>query len=267
MTLVRRTVRTSDGLELAVVEFGGTGRPILLVHGLMGRATTWWAVARWLSAHGRVVGPDARGHGRSQAAGPWTTQRLVADLLDVVGQLALAPAVVIGHSMGGLHGWQLAAANPELVLGVVVEDMAPDYRGRSVQLVADWFGAMPTVFPSLAAVRDAFGWPWPSLGEYMAECVEERADGYHLLSRVQHAVAIAAEWAEHDYRDSLRAVRCPVLLIEGEQGNTPPGQLAEVAAQMPNARHVRVPGTGHLVHADAPQAYRTAVEQFLAELS
>lgn len=59
----------------------------------------------------------------------------------------------------------------------------------------------------------------------------------------------------------------PVLLIEGEQGNTPPGQLAEVAAQMPNARHVRVPGTGHLVHADAPQAYRTAVEQFLAELS
>ena len=264
--MVRRTVRTSDGLELTAVEFGGTGRPILLLHGLMGRATTWWAVARWLSEHGRVVGLDARGHGRSQAAGPWTTQRFVADLVDVVGQLALAPSVVIGHSMGGLHGWQLAAANPELVRGVVVEDMAPDYRGRSVQLAADWFGAMPATFTSVAAVRDAFGWPWPSFGDYMAECVEERADGYHLLSRVEDAVAIAAEWAEHDYRDSLRAVRCPVQLIEGEHGNTPPGQLAGIAEQMRNARHVRVPGTGHLVHADAPQAYRDAVEQFLAEL-
>ncbi|MGH3623046.1 MAG: alpha/beta fold hydrolase, partial [Sciscionella sp.] len=47
------------------VEFGGSGQPILLLHGLMGRARTWWPVARWLTRHGRVVGLDARGHGRS----------------------------------------------------------------------------------------------------------------------------------------------------------------------------------------------------------
>ncbi len=262
----RRTVRSSDGLELAVVDFGGSGQPILLLHGLMGRATTWWPVARWLAGHGRVVGLDARGHGRSQARGPWTTERFVADLVDAFQQLALAPAVVIGHSMGGLHGWELAAGHPELVRGIVVEDMAPDYRGRSVQPVADWFGAMPATFPSLAAVREAFGWPWPSFGDYMAECVEECADGYHLLCRVRDAVAIAAEWAQRDYRESLCAVRCPVLLVEGDSGTTPPGQLAQLAAHLPNARHLRISGTGHLVHADAPRAYRDAVERFLTEL-
>ncbi|WP_181780079.1 alpha/beta fold hydrolase, partial [Pseudonocardia pini] len=57
----RRSVRTSDGTYLAVVEFGGEGTPILLLHGLMGRATTWWSLARRLTAYGRVLGLDARG--------------------------------------------------------------------------------------------------------------------------------------------------------------------------------------------------------------
>ena len=56
---MRRAVRTSDGVDLAVVEFGGAGDPILLLHGLMGRATTWWAVAEKLTAFGRVLGLEA----------------------------------------------------------------------------------------------------------------------------------------------------------------------------------------------------------------
>ena len=68
-------MRTSDGTYLAVVEFGGEGIPILLLHGLMGRASTWWSLARRLTAYGRVLGLDARGHGRSQAAGPWICRR------------------------------------------------------------------------------------------------------------------------------------------------------------------------------------------------
>ncbi|MBC8092853.1 MAG: alpha/beta hydrolase, partial [Pseudonocardia sp.] len=44
---------------MTVVEFGGHGPPILLLHGLMGRAITWWPVAQWLTAHGRVLGLDA----------------------------------------------------------------------------------------------------------------------------------------------------------------------------------------------------------------
>ena len=52
-------------MTLEIVEFGGTGRPVVLLHGLMGRATTWWPIARELTRHGRVLGLDARGHGRS----------------------------------------------------------------------------------------------------------------------------------------------------------------------------------------------------------
>ncbi|HXV91956.1 MAG TPA: alpha/beta hydrolase, partial [Pseudonocardia sp.] len=141
---MRRVVRTDDGIDLAVVEFGGAGPPVLLLHGLMGRATTWWPVARRLTGRARVLGHDARGHGRSGARGPWTTDRMVTDAAQVLAELG--PAVVIGHSMGGLHGLVLAARCPELVRALVVEDIGVDFRGRSAADARAWFAALPQPF-------------------------------------------------------------------------------------------------------------------------
>lgn len=255
-------MRTSDGLDLQVVEFGGAGPPILLLHGLMGRASTWWPVAQWLTGHGRVLGHDARGHGRSCARGPWTTERMVRDAEEVLAPVG--PAVVIGHSMGGLHGLALAARRPDLVRALVVEDMGVDFRGRSAEAAGAWFAAMPQPFPSLAAVREAFGGPRPTSGAYMAECVEERADGYHLLARIEHVTEIASEWARVDHWSTLDAVRCPVLVIEAEDSVAPAGQLEAMASRLADAVHTCLPGTGHLTHADAPARYRSALAPFLS---
>ncbi len=259
----RRTVRTDDGVDLAVTEFGGAGAPVLLLHGLMGRASTWWPVAQWLVGHGRVLGLDARGHGRSAARGPWTVERMAADAARVLDR----PGIVVGHSMGGLHGIALAAARPDLVRALVVEDMGVNFRGVDAAATSAWFEAVPQPFPSLAAVREAFGWPRPEFGEYLTECVEERADGYHLLAAVEHTTEIAAEWARTDFWDALDAVRCPVLLIEAQESVAPPGQMAEMAGRLSDAVHVHVPGAGHLVHATAPGPYRAAVQAFLERLS
>jgi pimeloyl-ACP methyl ester carboxylesterase len=253
-------MRTSDGAELVVSEFGGSGPPILLLHGLMGRASTWWEAAEWLADHGRVVGLDARGHGHSEARGPWTTDRMAADVVQVLTELG--PAVVVGHSMGGLHGLVAAARSPELVRALVVEDMGVDFRGRSAADARAWFTALPQSFPSLAAVRRAFGHPRAEFGEYMTECVEERPDGYHLLAGVEHTTAIAAEWAERDHWSAVAAVRCPALLVEAEESVAPDGQMALMAARMPGATHVRVPGTGHLVHAGTE--FRPIIQSFLS---
>ncbi|MBA3905788.1 MAG: alpha/beta hydrolase [Pseudonocardiales bacterium] len=254
-------MRTSDGVELRVVELGGRGQPLLLLHGLMGRATTWWPVARRLAAHGRVVGLDARGHGRSQARGPWTTQRLAADVTELLD--GLGPSVVIGHSMGALHGLVAAAERPELVRALVVEDMGVDFVGHSAAEARAWFGALPPRWPALAAVREAFA----DYGDYMIECVEERADGWALLADVAHATEIAAEWAEQAWWDVLPLVSCPTLLIEAQKSVAPPGQMVRMAKLLPDARHVLIPDSSHLVHRSAPDAHRAAVEAFLAELA
>jgi pimeloyl-ACP methyl ester carboxylesterase len=251
-------VRTSDGVELRLVELGGHGQLIVLLHGLMGRASTWWPVARWLAEHGRVVGLDARGHGRSQAHGPWTTQRLAADVTELLDDLG--PAILVGHSMGALHGLVAAAERPDLVRALVVEDMGVDFVGRSAADARAWFGALPPTWPALAAVREAFA----GYGDYMIECVEERDGGWALLSDVAHTTEIAGEWAERAWWDVLARVTCPVLLLEAQESVAPPGQMERMAQLLPDARHLTVPGSSHLVHQSAPEAYRSAVETFLA---
>lgn len=248
-----------------VVEFGGSGPGILLLHGLMGRARTWWPVARWLTSYGRVVGLDARSHGHSpHRGGAWRTEDFVADAADALTELGLGPAVVIGHSMGGLHAWALAATHPELVRAVVVEDMAPDQRGGTTEFWRVHFESWPVPFVSLAHVREFFG----PRGDFFAECMVERADGYHLMASLEDLYGIAEEWGVREYWSLVERVRCPLLALEAEQSAMPPGQMAELARRVPGGlgRHMLIPGSGHVIHDDAPQEFRGAVEAFLCEV-
>ncbi len=242
---MRWTLHSSDGVDLEVVEFGGSGRPVVLLHGLMGRATTWWPVARELVRHGRVLGPDARGHGRSgrPTGGAWSPERMTADVVELLERIG--PAALVGHSMGGLSALLAAARRPDLVTAVVVEDMAVDLTVLPSN-AADAYTGVEQPYPSLAAVREAFD----GVGDYMTECVEERADGYHLLVDLADATAIATHWTHTAHWDALDAVRAPTLLIEAEDSIVPPGQAEEMARRITGAEHVRIPGTGHLLHDD-----------------
>jgi pimeloyl-ACP methyl ester carboxylesterase len=246
-----------------VVEFGGAGPGILLLHGLMGRATTWWGTARWLSGHGRVVGVDARAHGRNPHRKHCDTEQFAADAADRIRDLRLGPSVVIGHSMGGLHAIALAAGYPDLVRGIVVVDMAPDNRGRTAEVWRPYLESWPA-FQSLAHVRDFFG----PAGDYFVECVEEHEDGYRLIGDLHEMFEIAQEWGRRDYWDLVAGVRCPMLVIEAGESPMPPGQLAEMARRAGgDARHVRIHGAGHIVHEDAPLEFRYVVETFLDQFT
>lgn len=244
---------------------GGTGRPIVLVHGLMGRGTTWGRHVPWLVEHGAVYTYDAPWHrGRDvDDAAPIGTERFVAELGSAVESLR-EPAILIGHSMGGLHSWCLAAARPELVRALVVEDMAPDFVGGTTGAWEPWLHALPIEFTSADAVFAEFG---PIAGRYFLEAFDRTATGWRLHGRPERWIAIAAEWGTRDYWTQWRAVRAPVLLVEAGDSVTPHGQMERMTQlAAPRASYVRVPGAGHLVHDDAPEVYREAVETFLAAL-
>jgi pimeloyl-ACP methyl ester carboxylesterase len=243
---------------------GGEGRPLVLVHGLMGRGSTWSRQVPWLSAHGAVYTYDAPWHRGREVAGRGRicTEQFVAELGGAVAELG--PAVLIGHSMGALHAWCLAAERPEAVAALVVEDMAPDFVGRTTGAWEPWLHALPAEFPSPDAVRAEFG---AVAGRYFLEAFDRTASGWRLHGRPADWVAIAAEWGTRDFWVQWQAVRAPVLLIEAGDSVTPPGQMRRMAERAGGrARYVQVPGAGHLVHDEAPVAYREAVEEFLASL-
>ncbi|WP_429424517.1 alpha/beta fold hydrolase [Nocardia sp. GAS34] len=241
-----------------VIDEGGAGAPILLLHGLMGSARTWRGQLDWLREFGQLYTFDAAGHGRP-APLELTTEAFVADLAAATAAIT-GPMVVIGHSMGGLHGWMFAARHPERVRALVVEDMAPDFRGRTARDWAEMIAGWPQPFPDDDAVLEFFG---PVAGRYFLDSFTRGPDGYRLHGEVSTFRDISEEWGTRDFWTEWKSLRVPALLLEGEHTITPPGQMRRMAEMNPNARHVLVPDAGHLVHDDQPLAYRTEVSAFL----
>src|SRR3954466_8517099 len=106
--------RTIDlGGPVHYLDFGGSGKPIVLVHGLGGSAVNWLSVGHALAAHGRVVAPDLAGHGRTRFKGRLAHVAKNRELLSrFLRAVAGEPAVLIGNSMGGYLSIAQAAAEP-----------------------------------------------------------------------------------------------------------------------------------------------------------
>jgi len=241
---------------------GGRGDPVVLVHGLMGRGSTWPRQVPWLTGLGAVYTYDAPWHRGRDVDDPYpiSTERFVADLGDAVAALG-TPARLVGHSMGALHSWCLAAERPDLVSALVVEDMAPDFQGRTTGPWEPWLHNLPVEFDSADQVFAEFG---SVAGQYFLEAFDRTPTGWRLHGHTSRWIEIAAEWGTRDYWAQWRAVRSPVLLIEAGNSVTPSGQMYSMNETGHRAEYLHVPGAGHLVHDEAPLVYRQAVESFLA---
>ena len=250
----------------ALTDHGGDGLPILLLHGLMGRGRTWSRQVGWLRRYGRVFTVDAAWHTgpirHPELIGPDSvaTERFVADVVAVLERIDDGPAILIGHSMGGLHGWCTAAARPNLVRAVVVEDMAADFRGQTTRSWTPWFDSWPERLTSLGHAQQLFG---VVAGRYFYEAFD---DG-RLNGDWRVFADIAEQWGRRDYWAQWGAVQVPTLLLEAGFTVTPPGQMAQMARRNENAEHVVVGGAGHLIHDDAPDFFRGAVEAFLSGIA
>jgi pimeloyl-ACP methyl ester carboxylesterase len=154
----------------------------------------------------------------------------------------------------------VAAERPELVSALVVEDMAPDFRGRTTGPWEPWLHNLPVEFDSAEQVYAEFG---ELAGRYFLEAFDRRNNGWRLHGHTSRWIEIAAEWGTRDYWAQWQAVRSPVLLIEAGNSVAPAGQMQSMSENRRSTTYLRVADAGHLVHDEAPQVYRRAVESFL----
>ena len=125
-----RTVLVPDRGELFVRDSGGAGQPVLLVHGWMFPSDLNWlySYAPLAAAGYRVLAMDLRGHGRGLRSGePFSLAACADDAAGVLQALGLAPALVVGYSMGGPVTQLLAQRHPERVAGFVLCATALDW--------------------------------------------------------------------------------------------------------------------------------------------
>jgi len=275
--------RTLEGdPDLTYYDSGGgvTGDPpIVLAHGATFRSEDWESIYPRLAARHRVIAYDARGHGRSGRARSYALADLVADQLRMLREVAGAPAVLIGHSIGGATALVLAAAHPELVRGLVLEDpWLARYREPRTAEQAAHLGRLravlerrddPRAFRSaLAAVP--LRTPGPrgerTLGDIRGFLDVERLASYYadvdlafwdlMLVRDEAGTTAIAE--------AIPRVRCPVLLlVAGVESALAAGEADRLAADLADVALVHFPGVGHRIHAVSSARFLEALDPFL----
>lgn len=246
-----RTVDMSDGTQIAVTTTG-TGEPMLLIAGLGYASWSWCRQRPALANRFRFVTVDNRGVGASdKPPGPYSIAMMAEDMVTVLGELGLAPAHVVGASMGGYIAMTLAWRRPDLVRSLTLIATARGGPGSSevpdaTKLAwAQASGLGPAAF-ARATMPLSFRNGWTNdHPEELRELLEMRLQA----PTPQHAWTAQYEACERYLRSEqpMRTIRVPTLVLHGTQDRIVPFANAElVAASIPGARLVTLQGAGHL---------------------
>ena len=258
-TPMRRTLDLG-GRRLSCLDFGGPGRPLLALHGLLDQGATWTHLACELAPHWRVIAPDQRGHGNSDRADDYTREGFVSDAAAVIELLGTGPVPVVGHSLGGLNALQLAAWHPEAVRALIIEDipaaLTPGGAAEHLGFLERARHRADTREELLAALGPA--------RPYFADAARPSpAGGWELPFHPQDAL-LAEQFNEGDHWADWLASRCPALLIHGTRSQIlTSGQAERMAARRPATRRTAL-DADHFVHAAVPDAFAREVSGFLA---
>jgi pimeloyl-ACP methyl ester carboxylesterase len=252
--------------------------PMVLIHGSLLRSEDWENVFPRLATRYRTIAYDARGHGKSERAADYSLRAFADDALHVLRDLAKAPTVLIGHSLGALAALAAAAEAPELVAGLVLEDPALGYG-------APWAEAMyaplrdALVANDPAALRkavDRFPLPSPgprgerTYGEMRGFYAAERVLTYYkdvdpafIDSRLkgEDAKTLIAGWLER--------ITAPTLVIAGEPrlgSNLDDAAEWRLKKAIKDLTVKRFPGTGHVIHGYRPEQFLENLEPFLRRI-
>ncbi|MCX5214999.1 alpha/beta hydrolase [Kitasatospora sp. NBC_00240] len=215
------------GIRLAHRVSGDPGsRPLVLLHALGEGAADWDGVRDTFARHRRVYAPDLRGHGRSDRPGTYSFELMRDDVLALLATLGPEPVDLVGHSMGAVVAYLVAAAAPERVRRLVLEDVPAPFPRKPSELTRP-DGPLPYDWAVVPAIKGQLDEPDPA-------------------------------WLA-----ALGLITAPTLVVAGgSRSHVPQDGIAELARLVPDCRIVTIP-VGHLVHAARPEEFAVVVTDFL----
>ena len=257
------------------LDWGGSGTPILFLHGGGINAHTWDCVAVMLRERYRCIALDQRGHGDSEWS-PVVDYRVATHVDDIEGFIAatgLERPIVVGQSMGGLNSIGYATRHSDRMRALVVVDVAPEISAPGAERIRD-FSSTPELDSPEGFLERAV-----NFNPIRNPAVLRRSLHYNLRETP------AGKWAfKHDQRrrsdDAMRAftadrerlasevakIKCPALIVRGALSDVLTDAAAEkFAHSLPNGRWVRVEKSGHNVQGDNPRGLLDAMTAFFAE--
>lgn len=248
------------------------GVPVVFLHGVSGSSRTYDWLPEDLRDGRRIVKLDLRGHGASEhAPGTYDVDRYGEDVAEVLRTQVGRPALVVGHSLGGVVAWWLAQQHPELVAAAFLED-PPLYMGEPAEHEQN------IAIPIFRIVLDSVA-RWRAEGASEDEVAAELAAApggadscddvhpafaYALLAMDPGVLEQAADASTLAVTDTASPVSVPLFLLAADEALSAfPSRHAERLAQThPAVEVVRVSGAPHGIHNS--RAHRAAYVEQLA---
>ena len=272
------------GLPFHYRDWGGHGRPVLLLHGLASTCHIWDLVAPLLAADFRVVALDQRGHGQSaQVADGYDFATVSGDAAAFIKSLGWERPVIVGHSWGADVALELAAAKPDLASGLIFVDggtIEPSARpGWSLEQARQdmappiFTGFTPQMMRERVMSGGRFG---PNPPEAVVEAVLANfrvlEDGtiQSNLRRENHLRIIDALW-DHRPSQLYPTLRCPVLMLPARQ-STPDAMdrrfrreesIAKAASLLPVSKTVWLEDSIHDVPLQRPELVANVIGEHI----
>jgi pimeloyl-ACP methyl ester carboxylesterase len=248
------------------VEEHGEGEPLLLIEGLGQSMWAWREQVPFFADHFRTIAFDTRGTGRSGVPDePYGIDDLAEDAADV---LAGRSANVVGLSMGGYVALTLALSRPELVHSLVLVGTGaggPDRVPRPEDVRDAYTAAIGLPFDEYGRRTMPFTFS-PGWTERNAERFEEilSARGEHPTPDETLDAHLQACYGFYSRGCEVERIDAPALVLHGDADVIVPVENGRMlAARLPNARYVELPGRGHNVQLEDPETINHLVLEFL----
>lgn len=241
--------------------------PVVFLHGIGGGARSFAPqIASFASAGYQPVALDLMGYGTREPIEAMSFEALAEDVEFAIGESGLERAVLVGHSMGGMVVQTMLRRRPDDYRAAVLSCTSPAFGNPAgdfqKKFVAERLEPLDTGYTMAdvapAAMRGMMGPNADAAGA--ALFVEE----YAKVPEATYRAAVQC-LVTFDERAHLADIKVPVLCLAAEHDrNAPPVVLEKMAAKIPGAHYVCLPGLGHMPNLDAPQAFDAAIFNFLS---
>jgi 3-oxoadipate enol-lactonase len=241
----------------------GQGEPLLFIHGLGSSVRDWEYQVPFFARNYEVIVCDVRGHGESdKPPGPYSIPLFARDVAGLIEGLDIAPAHVVGVSMGGMIGLELVVHRPELVRSLVVVNSLPDMVVRTWrQRLAVWQRLLMAPLLGMEKVADVLSqrlFPKAEQAELRELCRQRWAENDPRAYR--EATKAIVGWT---VSEQLGAIVCPVLVVSGDHDYSPVETKAAYVERIPQGELVVVEDSRHGTPVDQPEAFNREVGAFL----
>jgi pimeloyl-ACP methyl ester carboxylesterase len=284
--MLRERIFDAGGVALNLAEGPPAGPPLVLLHGGSARWQSWEPLVPALAGGWEIFAPDLRGHGKSgRVPQRYRLRDYAGDIAALLRQRVREPAVLFGHSLGGMIALLVAAQCPEHVRAVVV--------GDSPLTGATWHALIAHDRASLATWRELSG------GRRPIAAIVEALKNTQIVSSPGKPAPMRQVWGEdspvydwlaanlyqqdpdvlgallddfadaaagYDMETLLPAIDCPVLLLQADPasgGIMTDADVTRALTLLKRPAHVRLAGLSHIMHGERKEPVLAALLPFL----